>query len=137
MNRRPVWVRIRRGVATTTELSEGFHDREAKAATLKAMLVLASVHLDEQDKPRAAERFEAARKIAYPLVAEDPSDLRMAAFLALTYEGLGRCTQGPAAVQRFAQSAELWKSWAVHGKSSGYDRDHLRDAERLLAEAGR
>ena len=119
------------------ELSEGFNDREAKAATLLATMVLASVNLESGDKLRAAERFESARKIAESLVAADKTDMRMAAFLALTYEGLGACARGPAAAGWYAKSVELWKSWPVFEKPSVYSQVHQKSAEKLLADARR
>jgi len=119
------------------ELSEGFNDREAKAATLLATMVLASVNLEGGDKLRAAERFESARKIAENLVAADKTDMRMAAFLALTYEGLGACARGPAAAEWYAKSVELWKAWPVFEKPSVYAQVHQKSAEKLLADARR
>jgi len=119
------------------ELTQEFSDREAKADILLATLVLARAYEDGHDKGRAAERYEAARKLSESLYAADPSDLRMAAFLAVTYEGLGRTALRPAAADYFAKSVAIWKSWAVQGKSTAYDQGHLAQAEKLLEAARR
>ena len=119
------------------ELSEGITDRESKAATLQATLVLAAVYESASDPARASQRFDAARRLAESLNGVDPTDMRMAAYLALTYEGLGRCTRAPANAEWFAKSAAVWRSWPNHGKSSAYDQEHLRQAERWLAAARR
>jgi tetratricopeptide (TPR) repeat protein len=112
--------------------------RESKAATVQATLLLGNVHLDARDRAQAAERFEAARKVAEPMVTADPTDLRMAAFLAMTYEGLGKSAgDGKSAASAFSKSVALWKLWVAGGKSKGYGPRHLREAERLLAGVAR
>jgi hypothetical protein len=126
---------VEQGALAMRELSDRFTDRESKAATLLATLVLASVNLDSGDKVRAADRFQAARNIAEVMVAADKTDMRMAAFLALIYEGLGQCARGPAAADWFARSVELWKSWPVFDQPCVYAQDHLRKAEQWLAQA--
>jgi tetratricopeptide (TPR) repeat protein len=117
------------------EISDTFSDREAKAAMLRATLILASVYLDGGDRGHAAERFDAARKIAEPLASADPSDLRMAAFLAIAYEGLGNtaASQKSVASEWYGRSVKLWKSWRARGYSGVYDQEQLKRVERSLA----
>ena len=112
------------------ELSAKFTDRESKAATLAATLVLASVDLDNGDKASAISHFNTAKSIAEALVALDRTDMRMAAFLALTYEGLAQCSTGFDSEQWFARSAELWKRWPNAELSpAGYAQEHLRSIQ--------
>lgn len=118
------------------EMADNFNDREGKASTLKATLLLASLHLESGDKARASKKFEVARSIAVPLAAADPSDMRLAAFLALSYEGLGKCASSPGpAAEWFAKSVSLWKTWGPNGKPNDYRQEHLREAQRLFASA--
>jgi len=104
---------------------------------VQASLILADSHERAHNKQRAAERFDVARKVAEEAAAQDPTDMRAAAFLCFIYEGLGRCTTGVTAADWFSRSVTIWKSWPTRAKSSVYDQEHLKQAERLLEAARR
>ena len=82
---------------------------------------------------RAAERFEAARRVAVPISEADPTDLRLLAIVAEIHEGLGRCTSGNQSAEWFTKSVALWREWKVAGRSIDYGVEHLQAAQRLLA----
>ena len=110
-------------------------DRETKASALHATLVLASVYEEARDIASAVAQFDQARKMGESLAAADPTDMRTAAFLAMAYEGLGRCSRRSQRAEWFRKNVAVWRAWPEQAKKTPYHHQHLRQAERWLAAA--
>jgi tetratricopeptide (TPR) repeat protein len=126
---------LEQGKVALAELASGPRDRDADVLAVDATLVVASVHEGAGDIADATAAFDRARTNGEALAAADPTDMRTAAFLAMAYEGLGRCSRPGGGADWFRKSVAVWKSWPDQTKAGAYAREHLRQAERWLAAA--